>query len=1853
MTVENARRINRWFSVTFRTSETSMKYRPDLCRFDAAARYSEMVAKKMFERDADRAALLFALFVSMGCTARICVNTLPTPRTWNERIANEVAKMRNSSASTFSTKHWKRGRRRRAGFKKKSTRANEYHGMARDYWVEYWDEKQNRWICVDPRSGTVDDPNIIEDYITKPVLHIFAIDIEGDVHEVTARYMSDFWRADLRRRRSESKCVKKNNMQTSRYLSEQENLELHEGLVKKSLPTTMAEFKNHPLYVLEKDLLKFEGIYPRPEDQKPLGEVCGHKVYSRSTVYILQSANNWIKMARNIKVEKKPYKVVKARPNIRVPAEERVQRHLDLFGYWQTEPYRPPKVINGRIPRNEFGNVYMYQPSMCPIGAVHLRLPGLPSIARRLGGLECVPAIVGWDFRSRSNFPIIDGVCVLEEVAEKFISEYRGLEEMRMERENKEREDRALGNWRRLARGVLRYLYTKSKFGAARVILEMVATRRSTREIPGLTAVEKGVEPILSPLPAEAKASSKVGKAGNSNTSFSGFKPGKVRQKSAEPKTKERSENVKEVRRRGEKIEIGNFSYSTRQPEKVVKSPSGIKTDSSPTEVEKDEEEDKWEDFGNTSEEDAAIVVSPSRKSKRRRSSKKALPKQEDIGISGEEVNSGAVISLPKKSRRRAGKETSHEQEDSRKIGEKEKISTVISPPKKSKRRGSEGALHKQVGFGKTMEEHGESSSFSPTRKSKRRSSKKVLYKCEDFGNSIEEATTSTVVSSPSKKSKRPVSKETFDKPKDFRDTSEQDSTSAVVSPPKKSRKRNSEEAFNKQEALGNTVEQGNTSAVISPSGKSTTPSNKETLHKRKDSEIINEKGNTSDVFSPPKSKRRLSKEALHEEEHFGNTSGEDDKTAVIPPPKKSKKRPVKKAFHEQKDIVKIGENNARTVSSTQVKSNVPASTEASHEEELFGNTSEEDNKQFEISPSQKTKRRSKKETTVHDKEDFGNTSEKDNTSAMISYLKKSKKRLSKEDLQEEEIFGNTSGERRSSKETVHDKEDFGNTGGKDNTSAIHSPSKKSMKRLSKEDLHEEEMFRNTSGEDEKAEIPSPKKSKRRSSKETVHDKEDFGSTGEKDNTSAIISPSKKSKKRISKEDVHEEEVFGNTSEEDEKKVEIPSPKKSKRRLSKDTVHDKEDCGNTGEKDSTSVIISPSKKSKGRLSKEDLHEEEVFRNTSEEDNTDAVISPPKKSKRRASEKASHKQEDLGNTSEEDSSRAVVRFQKKSKRRLGKKALREQEDNGNTSEDDSNAVISHPRKLSGSSTKKPSQDTEVRRSGRIVKKKIPKDNEDAIRSSISSSAPDDSDDYVAPKEDDSENDSEENSVETDEEWHGSDAKNSKSPAKKQKVSDSQKRSGNKQIKGSKTREKSQSKGCAKSRTGEGIDLKTAPITPAAARTYVSKPPKPWQKTSETIVESGIVVPPRMLRRGEKKMLKFRILAAALALGRIHEMTDPEASEILQQMRAVSEKKPTSSLLSSATQTSQELEEGESSEDEWEEMELADVGDSNAKNVQVMLEKSEEKDWWAIYLRQEVNKCVRYNWENSHKVNILCYIGHLQYLRKVMLEENLIPSLMLTRMPSGHQKLAEEPMTVENARRITRWFATTFKASETSVKYEPGLCRFDATSRYSEMVAQEVYENDADRAALLFALFVSMGCTARICVNTLLISRKWDENITNELAKMRESSVSPFVSNQMKQGGSGKTKSRKKNTTVNEHSGMVRNYWIEYWDKKQKKWICVDPLSATVDDPNVIEENITKPVMYIFAIDNEGGVREVTARYVSDFWRAEFRRRRTDPKWITSTLRKNFIRADRQRSEQEDLELRQELVKKIATDYDFGV
>ena len=45
---------------------------------------------------------------------------------------------------------------------------------------------------------------------------------------------------------------------------------------------------------------------------------------------------------------------------------------IPLFGLWQTTLYKPPPVVNGKIPRNSYGNWELWTRGHTPAGSVHL-----------------------------------------------------------------------------------------------------------------------------------------------------------------------------------------------------------------------------------------------------------------------------------------------------------------------------------------------------------------------------------------------------------------------------------------------------------------------------------------------------------------------------------------------------------------------------------------------------------------------------------------------------------------------------------------------------------------------------------------------------------------------------------------------------------------------------------------------------------------------------------------------------------------------------------------------------------------------------------------------------------------------------------------------------------------------------------------------------------------------------------------------------------------------------------------------------------------------------------------------------------------------------------------------------------------------------------------------------------------------------------------------------------------------------------------------------------------------------------------------------------------------------------------
>ncbi|XP_053326335.1 DNA repair protein complementing XP-C cells [Spea bombifrons] len=338
-----------------------------------------------------------------------------------------------------------------------------------DQWAEVYLVSEEKWVSVDCVHGTVGKPQLCFKTASKPVTYVVGIDNAGYVKDVTRRYDPE-WMTSTRKRRVDEDWWEETLRPYSNPNTEQqdrEDAEFEAKMLDKPLPTSITEFKNHPLYALKRHLLKYEAIYP--ETSAILGYCRGEAVYSRSCVHILHSRDTWLKEARVVRLGEVPYKMVKGQSNRARKArladpEKRDNPDLALFGLWQTEDYQPPVSVDGKVPRNEFGNVYLFKPSMLPIGCAHLRVPNLHRVARKLN-IDCVPAITGFDFHCGFSHPVTDGYIVCEEHKDILLAAWDN-DQAEMERKQKEkREKRAMGNWKLLIKGLLIRERLKARYG--------------------------------------------------------------------------------------------------------------------------------------------------------------------------------------------------------------------------------------------------------------------------------------------------------------------------------------------------------------------------------------------------------------------------------------------------------------------------------------------------------------------------------------------------------------------------------------------------------------------------------------------------------------------------------------------------------------------------------------------------------------------------------------------------------------------------------------------------------------------------------------------------------------------------------------------------------------------------------------------------------------------------------------------------------------------------------------------------------------------------------------------------------------------------------------------------------------------------------------------------------------------------------------------------------------------------------------------------------------------------------------------------------------------------------------------
>ena len=242
---------------------------------------------------------------------------------------------------------------------------------------------------------------------------------------------------------------------------------------------TLQGLKSSAEFVLERHLRREEALRPGAKPAKTFilgkGENAKEEpVYRRRDVEVCRTGESWHKEGRAIKAGEIPMKFVPVRAVTLTRKREVEEAERDsgekpkqgLYSWDQTDWIIPPPIANGVIPKNAFGNMDCYVPTMVPKGAVHIPLRSTVRICKRLD-IDYAEAVTGFEFGNKRAVPVITGVVVAEENEHWVIEQWEKEEEERRIKEEGKREKLALGTWRKWLMGLRIIERVREEYGGS------------------------------------------------------------------------------------------------------------------------------------------------------------------------------------------------------------------------------------------------------------------------------------------------------------------------------------------------------------------------------------------------------------------------------------------------------------------------------------------------------------------------------------------------------------------------------------------------------------------------------------------------------------------------------------------------------------------------------------------------------------------------------------------------------------------------------------------------------------------------------------------------------------------------------------------------------------------------------------------------------------------------------------------------------------------------------------------------------------------------------------------------------------------------------------------------------------------------------------------------------------------------------------------------------------------------------------------------------------------------------------------------------------------------------------------
>ncbi|KAJ5173679.1 Rad4 beta-hairpin domain 1 [Penicillium coprophilum] len=251
-------------------------------------------------------------------------------------------------------------------------------------------------------------------------------------------------------------------------LEESRDLQPNQPEKKKTTQTadTLQSLRTSTEFVLERFLRREEALRPGAEPVRTFIAGKGARakeepVFRRADVLKCLSAESWHKEGRQTKpgavaLKRVPIRAVTLIRKREVDEMQRQTGEKPLQGLYsrdQTEYIIPPPIQDGRIPKNEYGNIDCFVPSMVPAGATHVPLPGTVRVCKKLG-IDYAEAVTGFEFGSKMAVPVIQGVVVAAENEGLLRDAWKVDAEEKRKREELKAEKKILQTWRKFLFGL-------------------------------------------------------------------------------------------------------------------------------------------------------------------------------------------------------------------------------------------------------------------------------------------------------------------------------------------------------------------------------------------------------------------------------------------------------------------------------------------------------------------------------------------------------------------------------------------------------------------------------------------------------------------------------------------------------------------------------------------------------------------------------------------------------------------------------------------------------------------------------------------------------------------------------------------------------------------------------------------------------------------------------------------------------------------------------------------------------------------------------------------------------------------------------------------------------------------------------------------------------------------------------------------------------------------------------------------------------------------------------------------------------------------------------------------------------